>query len=91
MCVNSKQIRDGQGNLVAQCRGLHPEGGSERTVAKRIEFGNDVTMGKIRAPLPEGRVRNRQIFAPMLPHQITAPVTAPGDVSIQDQPLAGRD
>jgi hypothetical protein len=41
---------------------------------RRILFANDVSMGKVKAPIPKGRSRNHRIFAPMLPHQLTVPL-----------------
>lgn len=45
-----------------------------RESRKRILFTEDVTMGKVRAPVPAKRSRNQHVFAPMLPHQLTVPL-----------------
>jgi hypothetical protein len=41
---------------------------------RRILFTDDVTMGKVKAPVPKGRARNHRIFTPPLPHQLTVPL-----------------
>lgn len=41
---------------------------------KRILFANDVTMGRVKAPVPKKFRRNRDVFGPMLPQQITVPL-----------------
>lgn len=39
----------------------------------RIRFTNDVTMGKVKGPVPRKKSRNARIFTPLLPQQILRP------------------